>query len=265
MPSKMVSKQTAKERSGILYQNEKADAILLDVPLSIAAAQACPGTLLSTSPLDSPFEMVDRYVQQDSTTKKNAGTDNELQLHEDYKTIIAEALDSIQKHFADSWCAPRELIVSAPKYDDDKDTMRMDIDDPEKDLECRLKEWTSKSTETNDMASNLQMMMASLGAESSGGALAQPWIMSYVPSTETQKAHDADAPNEPFTSAFHNAADHTLAFRIGRTQPNQVYRFIIPPRSSFFLSDCSLSDAFRASFRDLTDAHNLPRHSIFFM
>jgi N6-adenosine-specific RNA methylase IME4 len=152
----------------------------------------------------------------------------------------------------------------------------MDVDHvSEKELETRMKEWAlwSESKE-DDTAFNLQQMMASLGATSEvaeAASVAPKWMMSYGPARETASGTmvaetvPPDAQTQPWTGTFHNPNHHSLALTIAENtsqtaQLGPEYRFTIPPRSTLFLSDSTASDAFRTSFRKLTDEYTLPRH-----
>jgi N6-adenosine-specific RNA methylase IME4 len=152
----------------------------------------------------------------------------------------------------------------------------MEADDPEKELESRLRQWAAwKESKENDAVFDLQRMMASLGATSehatAGQEVTQGWVTSYRPAREAtsgaqvDEAVARDEPKEPWTPSFHNPEVFPLDMTVSEsgvedTQLSPKYRFTIPPRSTFFLSDSTHSNAFRTSFRELTDEYTLPRH-----
>tara|TARA_R110002003_G_scaffold32_11_gene2024 strand:- start:39249 stop:40295 length:1047 start_codon:yes stop_codon:yes gene_type:complete len=148
----------------------------------------------------------------------------------------------------------------------------MYIDDPEKEIESRLREWAASTESKGDeTAFDLQKMMASLGATSErdptvAGTVARNWVTSYRPAREaTNGAQVAKTVSkEPWMSSFHNPKIYPLEMTISERAVNAMsgpeYRFTIPPRSTFFLSDSTHSEAFRASFRQVTDEYTLPRH-----
>ncbi|KAF2855951.1 MT-A70-domain-containing protein [Plenodomus tracheiphilus IPT5] len=265
--------------SCVIHQNDESDIILLDIPRSIAAAQGRSDTLLSTAPLDKPIEPNEDYRAR---TQKPQGTappqDTTNALHVEYKATIEHALSHIHTHVSGPWCAPRKLLTQAPACGKDQ----MDIDDPEKDLESRLREWaTWDQSKGGDIAFDLQLMMASLGATPESGPTAthsvsqQKWQMSYHTAQETPNgAHMTgsdleDEMTEPWAPTFHNPGDVPLELSVSNKssahvrashQETNEYRFKIPARSTFFLSDSTHSDDFRTSFRQLTDEYNLPRH-----
>ncbi|KAL7772275.1 hypothetical protein CFE70_002231 [Pyrenophora teres f. teres 0-1] len=190
-----------------------------------------------------------------------------------YKFLVEHALSQIRTKVSGSWCAQRKLMSQRPSHGEEE---AMDVDQiSEKELESRMREWASWSERKgNDTAFNLQQMMASLGAtsEAAGPAVgAHKWVVSYQPAREsasgTQAAETAsgEAQTEPWTCTFHNPNRQSLELTITEptpqsTLPGQEYRFTVPPRSTLFLSDSTASDAFRTSFRELTDEFILPRH-----
>ncbi|CAO2650279.1 Nn.00g015710.m01.CDS01 [Neocucurbitaria sp. VM-36] len=254
----------------IIYQNVQRDITLLDIPASIAAAQGRSDILLSTPPLDAPIEPKADY--RPKTQKARATEIPDSAQHAEYKVLIEQALTEIRTHVSNPWCAPRKLLsqVPQPRCED------LPGDDLEKELESRLREWAAwNEGKGDDPAFDLQKMMASLGATSEYDAMAvdvvtQTWMVSYHPAREAtngiQAAETASPdPSEPWTCTFHNPEDVSLQLNVyditaRQVQLSQEYRFTIPPRSTLFLSDSAHSDAFRTSFRQLTDEYTLPRH-----
>jgi N6-adenosine-specific RNA methylase IME4 len=190
-----------------------------------------------------------------------------------YKVIVEHALHQIRLHIPGPWCAPRKPMTQEPIRGEGE---AMHVDQiSEKVLESRMKEWASVSEgKEDDTAFNLQQMMASLGATSEvaePATVAPNWIMSYCAARETASSTwvaetvSLYVQTEPWTGTFHNPNRHSLALTIAEntsqsTQLGLEYRFTIPPRSTFFLGDSTASDAFRTSFRELTDEFTLPRH-----
>ncbi|KAH6861163.1 MT-A70-domain-containing protein [Alternaria rosae] len=192
-----------------------------------------------------------------------------------YKVLAEHALRKIRAQVPGPWCAQRKLMTLESVRGKD---VAMDVDQiSEKELESRMKEWASWSeSKEDDTAFNLQQMMASLGATSEvaePATVAPKWIMSSCPARETASntrvaetvSPDIGAQTDPWTGAFHNPNHHSLSLSIAQntSQPAQLgpeYRFTVPPRSTFFLSDSTASEAFRTSFRELTDEFTLPRH-----
>jgi N6-adenosine-specific RNA methylase IME4 len=248
-------------RSPILYQNADHTITLVDIPTSIATAQGRTDILLSTPPLEAPITLNDLRPK----SQKAKATEEHESLgwvqHVEYKALIEQALAQIRMHVSGQWCEPRNTKLQH------EDAM-------EKELETRLREWAAwKYRKGDDTASDLQKMMASLGATSEQTAeqdMTQAWMVSYRPAHEaTNGAQVANSvtweePKEPWTSSFHNPEPFPLQMNVSEgvrnTTPGQEYRFMIPPRSTFFMSDSTHSDAFRASFREVTNEYTLPRH-----
>ncbi|KAH3941100.1 hypothetical protein HBI81_151850 [Parastagonospora nodorum] len=258
-------------RSSILYQNTDRDITLVDIPTSIAVAQDRSATLLSTAPLKAPIEPKEDYQPKSQKAKANTAHEHaDGAQHAEYKSLIEQALGHIRTHVSRQWCEPRILLHA-------KSQEAMEIDDPEKQLESRLRQWAAcKESKGDDAAFDIQKMMASLGATcehdaTAGKQVTQGWVTSYRPAREAMSGAQVaetvarDEPKEPWTSSFHNPEVFSLDMSITEhgvhdTQLGPEYRFTIPPRSTFFLSDSTHSDAFRASFRELTDEYTLPRH-----
>jgi N6-adenosine-specific RNA methylase IME4 len=260
-------------RSSILYQNTDKTITLIDIPTSIAVAQGSTDTLLSTPPLEAPI--VPKQDYQPKSQKAKAAKAHELSdggRHAEYKTLIEQALVEVHSHVSRPWCTPRRTLNSRPQHGESTE-----IDDPEKDLESRLRQWAAwKAPKGIDTAFDLQQMMASLGATSehdatAGQEVAHRWLTSYRPareptnSVQVAETVSREEPTEPWTSCFHNPEDSALELTISENNAQETrlgpeYRFTIPPRSTFFLSDSTHSDSFRASFREVTDEYTLPRH-----
>jgi N6-adenosine-specific RNA methylase IME4 len=261
-------------RPAIIYQNADCDVTLIDIPTSIAAAQGRTDTLLSTQPLEAPISLHEEPKSKKAKTNQSHHLLN-AELHAEYKSVIEKALGQVRQNVANPWCAPRKLMVQVPKHG----KADMQIDDPEEDLEDRLREWAALDTSKgDDTAFDFQKMMAALGATPETDAtvtepVAQKWVVSYHPAHESRDiAHsepiprmDPDAQQEPWRPSFHNPERHALELTVSETSASTgkemlEYRFTIPPRATFFLSDSTHSKAFRASFREVTDEYTLPRH-----
>jgi N6-adenosine-specific RNA methylase IME4 len=260
-------------RPSILFQNTDRTITLIDIPTSIAVAQGRLDTLLSTSPLEAPIEASEDYRPKSKKAKtKKAHKVSDGAQHAEYKALIEQALAEIRTHITGDWCTPRKLLNSSPQHGE-----TMEVSDPEKELGSRLRQWAAwKESKGDDTAFDLQKLMASLGATSEHDATAgqdvvQGWVTSYRPARETTDDAQVagtvfrDEPMEPWTSSFHNPEIYPLKMNISErtvqsTQLGHEYCFTIPPRSTFFLSNSTHSDVFRASFRELTDEYTLPRH-----
>lgn len=250
------------QRSPILYQSADREITLIDIPTSIATAQSRSDTLLSASPLAEPIQSKEGY--RPKTDRTTTPTLADAAHHAEYKRLIQQALLDIHAHVPGPWCAPRKLLTQLPKHG----KATIEVEDPERDLEKRFREWAAyDESNVNDTLSDLQKMMASLGAPEVEPATANvstpKWTMTCSPAfgdTDLQSPTKMD-----WTPAFHNAGSYPSHLTITqdethREQAPRKYYFTIPPRSTFFLGDCDHSDAFRSSFRKVTDEHALPRH-----
>jgi N6-adenosine-specific RNA methylase IME4 len=234
-------------RTSIIWQSPDLDITLTDIPTSIAVAQGIEDEiLLSTAPLEEPFIL-------QNEPKKKVDHVTCMEKHAEYKTLIEKGLQTIHAAIPGPWCMPRQLITQVPKSGEGPD---MQIDGPEKELETRLRVWSTLNKSKGEDPFDFQKMMASIEAGADPNATfaetVPQWTMSYSSSTEVMK--------EPWTGSFHNRDNHAVDLTISESGAASEYRFKIPARSTLFLSDSTHSDAFRASFRELTEEYTLPRH-----
>lgn len=248
--------------TAILFQNADRDVTLIDISKSIVIAQGRSDTLLSTAPLELPYQLHEE--PKTSQAKKNHSS-HFTDLHIEYRSTIHAALAEIRSHVTGPWCLPRKLIARVPEHGE------MQLDDPEKEIESRLHEWSALAERAEgDAHFDFQKMMDSLSATPGPNAadienVSHKWLVSHTaPRDDT---HVRSNTSEPWKSSFHNPEKHPLDLsvqehvqvaRAGREAP--AYRFTVPPHATFFLSDSTHSDMFRASFRQLTDDYVLPRH-----
>jgi N6-adenosine-specific RNA methylase IME4 len=258
--------------TAILYQNATRDVTLIDIPTSIALAQGNDNTdmILSTPPLEEPYIIENEPRVPKANKKQEKYFYYTGPLYAEYKAAIAPALSQIRNHLlGQRWCLPRNLMTQIPIP---RDT-GIEIDDPEKELNARLREWSASKGKEEPF--DFEKMMASIGSGSdatSTGNVTHPWLVSYSPAREIPAGSQNDelvSPEEPWKSSFYNSHPHTVHLTVsGNTPPPATgphYRFKIPPQSSLFLSDTGQSNEFRASFRELTEEYTLPRHFDFIL
>ena len=243
-------------QSSILYQNLERDVTLIDIPASIAIAQGSDNksVLLSTAPLEEPFILQQQHHEpRKEKAKQKQAESASVDKHLEYKALIEQALATLAGAKVPAWCLPRKLMAQGPKPGKKSGTAGTDTQgsDPETELEKRLRDWSTMGESKGDDAFDFQKMMAALEAGATLSETTPDWLVSYGPDHE-----------EPWTASFHNKETHALDLTVASTQAggSQEYGFRIPPRSTFFLSDSTHSDAFRASFRGLTEEYMLPRH-----
>ncbi|KAF2018932.1 MT-A70-domain-containing protein [Aaosphaeria arxii CBS 175.79] len=254
--------------TAIIYQNPACDVTLIDIPKSIAGAQGRSDDIeiISCPPLEEPYEI--RNEPKKPKAREKHAAYSETQVHTEYKAAIELAMSSIRcnLHPGGSWCLPRKLMTQAPNCG------KTEKEVAEKDIEARLREWSTSKGDDDD-AFNFEKMMASLGAASEANATSietatHAWLVSYGPAVgSTTEAHgdESVSSKDPWMSYFYNsqnrAADLTVSANPSHSEgaPHE-YSFKIPPRASFFLSDSTEPGSFRASFRELTEEYVLPRH-----
>ncbi|KAF2747400.1 MT-A70-domain-containing protein [Sporormia fimetaria CBS 119925] len=261
-------------RTAILYQTETKDITLIDIPASIAIAQGRPDAVIrSTSPLEEPFVIRN---EPKSAKAKERHAQSACPLHDEYKVIVSAALSHIQDHTKSlPWCLPRRIKDEKTSSKALEDSM--EADDPGKELDKLLREWST--TKNPEEASDFDAMMATLSTTGDLSATSaidvpHPWTISYRPLHKLNEPvdytnHVAHHSPEPWEFSFHNPTDSTLVLTIS-PNPNQAtthspFSFFIPPRSTFFLGDVRQPATFRNSFRALTENHLLPRHFDFIL
>ncbi|KAF2728487.1 MT-A70-domain-containing protein [Polyplosphaeria fusca] len=269
----------------ILFQNRTRDITLVDIPTSIAVAQGTDDTILSIPALEKPY-VID---PEPKTAKGKRNLTKYLAylsaIHTRQQDDIEGALETIRRHVSGPWCKPRKLLTQDPKPR--QGNKSMDVDDPEKELDACLREWSgskgAKGAKGATEAFNFDQMMAAINTSFDPIASldADQWFMSCKPA-----ADDADEPlegemarpgsddatgnaivvpeeREPWKPAFHNADNYTVKLTVSRsgarTVGEQEYSFRIPPKSAFFFTDAEEPGSFRASLRDLADEYALPR------
>ncbi|KAF2276231.1 MT-A70-domain-containing protein [Westerdykella ornata] len=261
-------------RTAILFQNETCDVTLIDIPASIAIAQGRPDAIIRSTPaLEEPFNNLP-HEPKTKRAKEKLSIYASSPLHQEYKSIIEGALSRIHEHVnALPWCLPRTLVAQEPT----RRNSDMEVDDPEDELDARLTQWSAAQSMGEANQSNLEKMMATLGTISEPDATliqntSHPWLMSYSPihkHSGEPEAGEEVAQKEPWQSSFYNANNYPVYLTVYENVPHlsaaSKYRFIVPSRSSLFLSDSTHSDAFRASFRELTAEYVLPRHFDFIL
>ena len=267
--------------SHVLYQNAARDIVLIDIPASIAAAQQRPDCLLSTPPLQAPIELRDDSAPKPPRGRQqSAQAEDSCAQHAENKALIEAALAHLSASVPGEWCMPRKLLAQyfgdSRGQLDGNGTADVEPQDPETELESRLREWAAYSyTKSDDTAFHLQSMMAALGAvgehDDAADAAAHKWTMSYrstCSSTNTDPGAELLPPeSEPVelsSRAFHNPEHVSLQLTIAQTASpsaklGQEYRFTIPPQCTWFLSDSAHAQAFRTSLREVTNEHTLAR------
>ncbi|KAF1995847.1 MT-A70-domain-containing protein [Amniculicola lignicola CBS 123094] len=238
--------------SAILYQNAERDITLVDIPRSIA--QGRPDTLLSSEALEEPF--VSTIEPKTEKAKSELLRWISLDLHKNYKAIIEQALPQIHQHVSGDWCLSRKILPSLPKRWKGGD---MEVDDPEKDIEQRLREWSAIS----DQQPNLATMMATLGVHDDSKSTGEQWLMSYKPARGGD-AQAEESAKEPWTSSFHNPNDYALTLTVRNHTSQQTmqpleYHFDVPAHSTIILNDTANPDEFRYTLHKLAYEHELTR------
>jgi N6-adenosine-specific RNA methylase IME4 len=268
--------------AAIIYQNEARDITLIDIPLSISAAQGIDDALLSAAPIAAPFASHDPKSQ---AAKEKVGQNTiDDELHAVYERKIGIALVGIKAHVSGDWCLPRKVSPKAPpraKYkakDKANEEAKEEARDEGKDetpsattvSESKITEASlgehlkSLQEETTD---DIAAMMASLNVGLGTGNPLATWMVSYEKPHDmiaTKSTEEPEIIQQEWDWTFHNPYDKRLDLTVFKpsdgSTPTPQLTFKIPSKSTFFLHDCLDPTSFRSTFRSITDDFRLPRH-----
>lgn len=267
----------ASSLSPILYQNEARDITLIDIPLSIAAAQGISDALLSSTPLIEPF-VIANDPKTDAAKAKVGQNTVEDGLHSIYQGVIDKALANIKENISGNWCLPRKIVAKPPRRGKkkeekgktktrgkDKDSNVAPVDNAvvtEASLEQHLKDLQKNTVD------DVTAMVASLNMAMATGHLPVPWMVSYQKPQDTNAPESISKPEiieEEWDWAFHNRYSQTLDITVFKPHHDPSVsvpklHFKIPSKSTFYLHNCLEPSSFRSAFRSITDDFRLPRH-----
>ncbi|KAM3424736.1 hypothetical protein BST61_g6723 [Cercospora zeina] len=218
--------------TGILWQNAEETIALIDIPQSIAAAQstkegeACTQHLLSVAALQAPFP---------SRTCKNSTRVGNLPSHatddgphHEYRRLLQHALEGTQSCHKDAWCQPRPFI-SAPIGRCHGKRKAHDVCAP---------------NQSNELPADILRNIT------------QPCLTPPDVHFEVDNRVDDDDDYEPGSHLrYHSKSPTTmvLSHHDVDTARSTNYRFRIPAGATFFLADCSNTEA----FHDVVDQRRL--------
>ena len=267
--------------SGILYQNPEKDATLIDIPGSIAAAQGFQTSsmqLLSIKPICEPF-----LNPEPNMTKENVtGNFTDLTLHNEYQSVLTEALKQIKERHTTDWCLPRTFVL--PIQDRSKKRKRdsqpnSDIDPPDS-----IDTDQTSQTKASRVAAKDSYLSECLHSLSENRRTKQSCVMKVVKTAEpggdtpldVDSATETEAYEEIEESFFHNLEDRHVALTftqpasggVSKSQPDEVCSsvyvpenlcFWMPPKSTFILGQCKDATGFRTAFQTIRQDLDLPR------
>ena len=105
-------------KSPILWQNSDRTVTLLDIPQSIASAQALFDTpphlhLVSSAPPLVPFPTNEPKSASIRATLERNSVHPEL--HAEYKALLEQATSDVKRNHEGKWCLPRPFVEENPR------------------------------------------------------------------------------------------------------------------------------------------------------
>ena len=224
--------------SPILWQDDNETVALIDIPTSIANAQgsdfAISRRLLSSVPLQQPFPSNEPKTQAARAKVRQNDADHEL--HLEYQHLLREALDEVRNHYSSEWCLPR-VTKSATAS-----TKKRRLDD------------SNEGIRNPGIAALPNRFLSNLARQSVNerGCLR----LSLEPTLDSGSDVDAGANNSPDQEGIYltNSSYATNRLSITSDKPQEEFSFLIPPRASFYLADCTRSREFRRAVRQQAGA-----------
>lgn len=198
-----IEKELPLEGSCILYQDEARIVNLLDLPLSIATAQAANGrehplNLLSCEPLEEPY-----LSTEPKTLRGRNRLDSQtgyLTPREEHENLIRSGLENIRKHHQGAWCLTRTIPPSSSADQVPNDRKRK--------AERHLQEPTLQSSSLTGVSMPTYMPQS------------QPPSITLPTAASLQNNCISNV--QPVTSSLHISGHETT--------------YLVPPHSSFILT-----------------------------
>lgn len=249
----------------LLYQNEERTVVLIDIPASIAAAQAtcryspCH-TLLSAEPQKCPYETNDPKSIK-ARAKLNGNTAN-AELESTYEGIIQDALTEVRSKHTGDWCLPRELMPPTGRRSKKRklDNFNSKKTDEENPISSRNP--TGLSEQIPSLGpENLSYLLQCLTRDASGSSgNAETYRVSYRAhkSVDTAKPtglgaipnHDEQTWDPVHSNPHHHPVELTIQQSSASINVQAGHTFYIPPECTFILGDCREPATLRTAVRN---------------
>jgi N6-adenosine-specific RNA methylase IME4 len=275
--------------SAILWQNAARTVTVLDLPTSIARAQAFDpssvlGEIASVRPLQRPFPSNQPKTPAAAArlNRRHACSSDEFFLfqHATYRKELSRALDETTRAFPDrKWCLPRRNVIDTPRADSS-------LTDPDNDDHPKRKLDAIGDTPPPDELRPLPRASSPIFPLK----LIEEEIHNVGNDVDAKQSLSYDKNNQDRDSSEHQPSvceaclsdDRTFLCncslttqRIHYTSQDHASRptvengdhftFLVPPKSSFYLADCTASSAFHASLRNQSQTHDIARRKFDFI
>ncbi|RMY25312.1 hypothetical protein D0867_00811 [Hortaea werneckii] len=218
--------------SPVLWQNESKTTILIDIPRSIEAAQGTPDApchdhLLSVTPLETPFPS--NEPKSEATRAKLVGNPTDQQLDREYVELLSNALAETHQAYHGRWCRPRPFVQEKPRVAKKR---KLDTDEP------------SDSIRPIPTHEELPEDLLRTLADGDYSPDSSDYKMTLHP-TQGSPDHDTTSTTQYTT----NRTSRPATLNISTPTHRQPYTFVLPPHSTFSLTNCCHSTPFRNSLR----------------
>jgi len=227
--------------SPILWQNTDHTVTLIDIARSIESAQGtlqqqCNDHLLSVQPLEAPFPS--NEPKSEGARAKLASNSVDQKLHRGYAYALNDALKQVREHYEGDWCLARPSVQERPRV----------MKKRKLDHACIL----TDQTLGNRTDSPVPGIVSEL-PEDVLQCLARPGETadhSYHLRLHRDQTPSID-PSEAFDDNRYvaNTGTTQTTLEVEQAATGSAYHFRIPPRSSFYLGDCSDARSFRTAVR----------------
>ena len=244
--------------SPILWQNSDRIVALIDVPLSISAAQGGGSltwnrNLLSCPPLQSPFPSNEPKSDEAKAKLKNNTVDAEL--HAEYHVLLQQALEDVKKGYDREWCLPRSFAEEAPRAA------------KRRKLSSRDESFSGQATAELDFGTSKDPRDAGrirsgilAGLAPDGFTVMDTRVLAPSSRTEPESGEDAGEASQTMINFFSNENDEVTRLQFSRSNEDVSFNFLIPPHSNFYLGNCADSRSFHMAVRKQAQDATTRRH-----
>ncbi|GAB7343110.1 hypothetical protein MBLNU457_1187t1 [Dothideomycetes sp. NU457] len=223
----------------ILFKNQTADVVLLDIPASIAEAQEWSEhearCLLSCPVLEKPFPSHEpKNAKARANLERQAGRSTDFL----YQPFVEHGLCTIGGEHQGDWCLPRAVR----KHEDSVSRKRKLEHD---NVEVR-----------RELISSREDVTQLLGDVVSGESLKQLSKVRWCDDCPENAGSDIHFDDDGLFVANTSPKERRLEFEL---ITGQKHTFFIPPLSSSLVSDCSRSAAFYSKVKSTAEQHGTKR------
>lgn len=235
--------------SPIIWRSETGGVIILDVPHSIESAQGGDhdliGNICSSAPLQSPFPS-NEPKSRAAIDRVRATSGVSSVLHETYAELVERALREARAHHHGPWCLPRPHVAVDAEKRWPATHKRGRDPDVEGSAPAKSDHNANPSVSRDLPPSFLDLPLAFRTLSSNNGHEVQRDSADRVVVNDDEDDWHAKTIGN-CTQRINLVEAKTTR---GVSSASKRYSFRLPPRSAFYLADCSDAAAFHAAVRN---------------